>query len=114
MTASELLELIRAGYTREEIDALASSADPAPADPAPDPATADPAPEPAAPEQPEQPDVAAAITAALAPVLKQIGDLTRAVQASNAAGARSPEPAGVTIESVVSDFFSGPAKGGAK
>ena len=107
MTTNEILELVRAGYTREEIDALGAPAEPAPVPEDPE-LVPEPAPEPA---HEEAPDVSKMIADALAPVIKQMSDLTKAVQASNAAAARSPEPAGQSVDSIMADFF-GPAKGG--
>ena len=47
MNTNDILTLARAGYTAEQISALARGMNSAPADPAPAPAPADPAPAPA-------------------------------------------------------------------
>lgn len=54
MNFDEIMMLVKAGYTKEEISAMQTQAnpapeDPAPADPEPDPAPADPAPTDPAP-----------------------------------------------------------------
>ena len=119
MTTSEIITLIQAGYSKDEIDMLAGSpapADPAPADPDPvpadpDPASADPDPAPGDPA----PDVAALIDAALKPLQDQIKTLTGLVQKQNRAAARTDPGEPVTIDAIVADFFGAPAgKGGGK
>ena len=109
MTTEELLDLVRAGYTKEEILNLDAAGDPAPEDPQP----ADPQPEDPQPEDNRQlPDVAGLIAAAIEPLQQQIKTLTGMVQAQNRAKARTePDPA-ITVETVVADFFGKPAKGG--
>ena len=100
MTTSEIITLLQAGYSKDEIDMLAGS--PASADP--DPAPGDPA-----------PDVAALIDAALKPLQDQIKTLTGLVQKQNRAAARTDPGEPVTIDAIVADFFGAPAgKGGGK
>ena len=101
MTTEELLDLVRAGYTKEEILALDEIGG-----------------QPEQPEQPEQPaapaipDVSAAIAEALKPINDQIVKLTALVQSSNRAAARTQPVQETTVESVVADFFGKPSKGG--
>ena len=117
MTTSEIITLLQAGYTKDEIDMLAGS--PAPADPDPvpaDPAPADPVPADPVPADPDPaPDVAALIDAALKPLQDQIKTLTGLVQKQNRAAARTDPGEPVTIDAIVADFFGAPAgKGGGK
>lgn len=83
MNVSELIKLIDAGYTKEEIQAMAAPA-PEP-DPAPDPEPK-PAPDPApAPAQDET----------MAAMLKEMQDLKKAVFAMNVMNAEMPAPKSV-------------------
>lgn len=87
MKSSEILELVRAGYTKEEIDAMEGSAAPA-ADPEPDPAPdADPEPDsaPDADPEPKQGDDGAALTpnknvAEMEAIKAQISEQTKALK----------------------------------
>ena len=110
MTTEELLDLVRAGYTKEEILNLDAAGDPAPAD---DPQPDDPQPDDPHPGNSDlQPDVAGLIAAAIEPLQQQIKTLTGMIQSQNRAKARTePEPA-QTVETIVADFFGKPAKGG--
>lgn len=87
MNANDILELVRAGFTHDEILALTSQKDPTPEPtptPEPDPT---PAPEPEPTPAPEpgtgksEPDVMAAIAA----LTSQVETLTKAQQAANRA-----------------------------
>lgn len=87
MKSSEILELVRAGYTKEEIDAMEGAAAPA-ADPEPDPAPAadpEPDPAPAADPEPDQGDDGAALTpnknvAEMEAIKNQISEQTKALK----------------------------------
>ena len=80
MTAGEILELVRAGYTRAEIDAMGAP-DPQP-DPQPD-SQPDSQPDPQSDSQPDpQPEQAPAWVKALNATLD---DLRKTIQASNIA-----------------------------
>lgn len=97
MLSSEILELVRAGYTKAEIQAMddaapAPAADPVPAaEPAAPSPAADPVPaaEPAAPAAPAAPDWQQQL-------FTQLGALTAAIQGQNRAqaemGAQIIEP----------------------
>ena len=101
MNLDDVLALVKAGFTREEITHMlqpAPAADPAPAeDPAPaaDPA---PAPAPAEPEQPSQEQ-----TPAWAQTLgESLAALTKAVQANNAMHDEQPAaPAQSAVDAVL-------------
>lgn len=92
MTLEEILSLIKAGYTKAEIDALSAPAptpDPEP-QPAPDP---EPAPAPATAPDPEPapaPAPAPDYGALIAQLTAQVSGLTKAVQIANLHGANQP------------------------
>lgn len=87
MKSSEILELVRAGYTKEEIAAMEGTAAPA-TDPEPDPAPdADPEPDPApaADPEPNEGDDGAALTpnknvAEMEAIKAQISEQTKALK----------------------------------
>ena len=119
MTTSEILELIRAGYSRDEIQALdgAESSDVRQGD---ESAAADFVSAAADPEEAAVDSAAAAappdimsrseVQSLIGDLQKSIADLTKAVQTANAKAARSPAPEAVSIEAVVSDFFGAAKK----
>ena len=89
MKVSEVIQLIRAGYTKEEIAAMEAQQEPvtapegaAPEAPAPDPAPA-PAAAPAAPDPAPAPAAAPADPAPNQDLLDAIRTLTAAVQHNN-------------------------------
>lgn len=92
MTVEEMLKLIDAGFTAQEIKEMKNkpAEDPAPA---PDP---DPKPAPA-PEEPK-PDP-------LAPLLKEIQELKKAVYAVNVMTSNQPEPK--SADEVLSNIMKG-------
>lgn len=87
MKSSEILELVRAGYTKEEITAMEGASAPI-ADPEPDPAPAadpEPDPAPAADPEPDQGDDGAALTpnknvAEMEAIKAQISEQTKALK----------------------------------
>ncbi len=99
MNLDDVLALVKAGFTREEISQMlqpAPAADPAPADPAP--AEPDPAPAPAEPAQPAQEQ-----TPAWAQALSEsLAALTKAVYTSNAMHDEQPAaPAQSALDAVL-------------
>lgn len=90
MTIDDVLTLVKAGFSREEIAVMAASAEPAPApEPTPAPAPA-PAPEPApapAPEPAPQPEARPDM---LAQILERFDTMTQALQASAIRGTQQP------------------------
>jgi len=102
VTIDDVLTLVKAGYTRDEIALMLQPAPadpaPAPADPAPaDPAPADPAPAPAdpAPANEDAPAWAQALSESLAA-------LTKAVQTNNAMHDEQPAaPAQSALDAVL-------------
>lgn len=100
MNLDDVLALVKAGFTREEISQLlqpAAHTDPAPAEPAAEPEPA-PAPAPAEPEQPAQEQ-----TPAWAQALSEsLAALTKAVQTSNAMHDEQPAaPAQNALDAVL-------------
>ena len=113
MNYDDILALVRAGYSKTEIDAMVSGAA-APAAPAPVP----PAQQPAAPEQPKespapavppqaqppavppqaQPPAATSTEALLQQLFGSVNTLTQAVQAQNRATITGTTPAQTTEE----------------
>ena len=101
MTIDDVLTLVKAGYTRDEIALMLqpAPADPAPADPAPaDPAPADPAPADPAPADPQKEQ-----TPAWAQALSEsLAALTKAVQMNNAMHDEQPQaPAQSALDAVL-------------
>ena len=123
MTYTEVLELIRAGYTKEEINAMMQEETPAPAA-APDPSPApDPAPAPADPDQ----DPAPAAAPAPAPVASEadklaaalglkLDNILKAVQVNNVRTSEQSGAGTLTAEDVIASIINPPnlTNGGAK
>ena len=84
MTLAETLELIRAGYSKTDIDALDTPADPKPADPKP----ADPK-----PTDPKPADNTA--------ILDAINKLTAAIQAGNLAHDKQPTNPSISMDDII-------------
>ena len=99
MTITERLELIRAGYTKEEISAFEKGAEPE------QPKPEQPKPEQPKPEQPkpEQDNNA---------VLKAINDLTKAIQLQNMQKIGLDTPGGMTAEEALAAGVFGNKIGG--
>lgn len=101
MNANDILMLLKAGYTRQEIDAMANPA-PAP-DPVPAPTPAnspDPAPAPAPDPVPQNND------AILAAITDLGNKFTAAMQAASLGAAMMQQPTGDTLESVMAQIIS--------
>jgi len=83
MNYEEIMMLVRAGYTKEEIIAMQTPAEPAPADQTPaEPAPADPAPAEPAPADPVLADPAP-VPAGNDQILAALNQLTQAVITNN-------------------------------
>ena len=109
MTITERLELIRAGYTKEEISAFEKGAEPE--QPKPEqPKPEQPKPEQPKPEQPkpEQPKPEQDNNA----VLKAINDLTKAIQLQNMQKIGLDTPGGMTAEEALAAGVFGNKIGG--
>ena len=106
MIANDILTLLKAGYTRQEIDAMENPA-PAPApDPAPVPAPApDPAPAPSPAPAPQNND------AILAAITDLGNKFTAAMQAASLGAAMMQQPTGDTLESVMAQIIPPVAPG---
>lgn len=100
MNANDILTLLKAGYTRQEIDAMANPApapDPVPAPaPAPDPA---PVPDPAPAPAPQNND------AILAAITDLGNKFTAAMQAASLGAAMMQQPSADTLESVMAQII---------
>ena len=92
MTINERLELIRAGYTKSDIEAFETGAEPE-----------QPKPEQPKPEQPVQDNSA---------VLKAINDLTKAIQMQNLQKIGLDTPGGMTAEEALAAGVFGNKIGG--
>lgn len=101
MNYDDILALVRAGYSKAEIDAMGSgAAAPAPVPPAQQPAAPEPpkeSPAPAVPPQ-AQPLAATSTEALLQQLFGSVNTLTQAVQAQNRAAITGITPAQTTEE----------------
>lgn len=101
MNYDDILALVRAGYSKTEIDAMGSgAAAPAPVPPAQQPAAPEPpkeSPAPAVPPQ-AQPLAATSTEALLQQLFGSVNTLTQAVQAQNRAAITGITPAQTTEE----------------
>ena len=101
MNYDDILALVRAGYSKAEIDAMGSGAAvPAPVPPAQQPAATEPpkeSPAPAVPPQ-AQPLAATSTEALLQQLFGSVNTLTQAVQAQNRATITGAAPAQTTEE----------------
>ena len=118
MTLNDVLTLARAGFTAQQISALAAGPAPAPAaadaapapaaaGPAPAPAAADPAPAPAAADPAPAPaaDPIAALTG-------KLDALTAAIQANGLANAKQPPQQ--TPDDIIASIIAPPIPDGTK
>ena len=100
MTINELMKLVDAGFTKQEILQLAGAAQEPKEDPKPEPKE-DPKPEPAPQPEPQQAyDMAA--------LLAKMDEMTKAVQASNLAASRQPAPE--TADDILAAIIRPPRK----
>ena len=93
MTLAETLELIRAGYSKTDIDSLDTPADPKPAEPTPAPADPKPAEPTPAPADPKPADNTA--------ILDAINKLTAAIQAGNLAHDKQPTNPPISMDDII-------------
>ena len=106
MTITERLELIRAGYTKEEISAFETGVEPEqpkPEEKPKEPEQPKPEEKPKEPEQPKQDNSA---------VLKAINDLTKAIQLQNMQKIGLDTPGGMTAEEALAAGVFGNKIGG--
>lgn len=109
MTINERLELIRAGYTKADIEAFETGTEPEPPKPEP-PKPEQPKPEPEPPKP--EPEPPAQDNSA---VLKAINDLTKAIQLQNMQKIGLDTPGGMTAEeALAAGVFGNPIKTGGK
>ena len=93
MTLAETLELIRAGYSKTDIDALDTPADPKPAEPVPTPADPKPAEPVPTPADPKPADNTA--------ILDAINKLTAAIQAGNLTHDKQPTNPQISMDDII-------------
>lgn len=102
MRLDEIITLLNAGYSKEEIQALNTQPEPeTPETPAADPEPETPAADPE-PETPEAPDYGAMI----GQLTQQISSLTKAVQLANLRGTNLPEVKTETAEDVLAKLIN--------
>lgn len=114
MKASEILELVRAGYTRAEIDAMSADPEPAPDDPDPEPTHDDSEHEHESSVSEPVPEWAQALNSTL-------DELRKTIQASNIRGDDMGDEEGVddAAENALAQYLTGKtaepkSKGGKK
>lgn len=104
MKSDEILLLVRAGYTRQEIEAMDQAPAPAPAAPAADQAQPAPAADPVPPAQDPAP-VTNDNNAILEAINALGAKMTAAMQAASLGAAMMQAPAGDTLESVMAQII---------
>lgn len=113
MKFDDVMMLIKAGYTKEEIQAM-EHPEPTPApEPAPEP-TPEPAPEPAAEPAPEPKEPAAMdqMMQTLQSMIQQNQQLLQSMQAANIQAARMPADTKETPEDLIAKIIApGPTSG---
>ena len=108
MKSEDILVLLKAGYTRQEIDAMDQTPAPAPADPGADPAPAAPAADQGKPAPATAPDPAPVTNDnnAILEAINQLGaKFTAAMQAASLGAAMMQAPAVDTLESVMAQII---------
>lgn len=106
MTKEELLMLVKAGYTKEEIKALTEE----PAEPQKEPT--EPAEEPAEEPKPTEPQTELAeLKKQFADMSAELGNIVKGLQKANLANARQNEPAKTTVDDILKEMLN-PSTGG--
>lgn len=105
MKATEILQLINAGYTKADIEAMELPETAAVPDPVPEPVPeAEPAPVKEAPQpEPVKPNP---VNPEIQALTKQINDLVSAIQKSNLLNTQMPESKPETAEDVLATIIS--------
>lgn len=105
MKATEILQLIGAGYTKADIEAMELPETAAVPDPVPEPVPeAEPAPVKEAPlPEPEKPNP---VNPEIQALTKQINDLVSAIQKSNLLNTKMPEAQPETAEDILANIIS--------
>ena len=102
MNTNDILTLARAGYTAEQISALARGMNSAPADPAPAPAPADPAPAPA----PADPAPAPAPANSNAELLNAIKGLETTIKGLAVATTTQSAPKTESVDDIIASIIN--------
>jgi hypothetical protein len=105
MKATEILQLINAGYTKADIEAMELPETAAAPDPIPEPVPeAEPAPETEAPQpEPVKPNP---VNPEIQALTKQINDLVSAIQKSNLLNTQMPEAKPETAEDILANIIA--------
>lgn len=105
MKATEILQLINAGYTKAEIDAMELPETAAVPDPVPEPVPeAEPAPVTEAPKpEPEKPNP---VNPEIQALTKQINDLVSAIQKINLLNTNQPEAPRESAEDILANIIA--------
>lgn len=112
MTYTEILELIRAGYTKEEIDAMMKAPEPEKQPESPKPTLVpSPEPTPAAPTEPKPTPVPeqkeqTETEKLLAALGMQISTLTSAIQKSNVGSVEGKTPSEETPDAIIARIIN--------
>ena len=101
MTTNEILELVRAGYTKSEIEAMNGTAEQT----APEQAQEQTAPEQTAPEQAQEQTTESGNYKELTELVKNLTETVKAMQADNARKVSGEPPKRDTAESAIKSFF---------
>lgn len=110
MTKEELLMLVKAGYTKEEIKALTEE----PAKPQKEPTepAEEPQKEPAEEPKPTEPQTELAeLKKQFADMSAELGNIVKGLQKANLANARQNEPAKTTVDDILKEMLN-PSTGG--
>ena len=101
MKPSEILELVRAGYTKAEIEAMTTTEPPKPTDPQPDPQ-----PEPSKPTDPQPVQhISSESEKLLAALGLKLDTLTQAVQAGNVSRIEGKAP-GMNTDAIIARIIN--------
>lgn len=104
MKATEILQLVNAGYTKAEIDAMELPETAAAPDPIPEPVPeAEPEPDKGAPQPPIKLDP---VNPEIQALTKQINDLVSAIQKSNLLNSNMPESPRESAEDILANIIA--------
>lgn len=111
MTKEELLMLVKAGYTKEEIKALTEEPAEPQKEPAEEPAE-EPQKEPAEEPKPTEPQTELAeLKKQFADMSAELGNIVKGLQKANIANARQNEPSTTTVDDILKEMLN-PSIGG--
>lgn len=105
MTTNEILELVRAGYTKSEIEAMNGTAEQTQEHTAPGQEETAPGQEETAPEQTQEQPTENGNYKELTELVKNLTETVKAMQADNARKVSGEPPKRDTAESAIKSFF---------